>query len=435
MRLIRKYTLGSFLFLSILLISNSAQSAVINVNEFDDEMNNDGDCSLREAVEAANTDLEVDDCAAGSGEDQINLPPGEYTLSISIANEDGNQTGDLDILSNISFVGSGADITTIDANGLGDRIFNVVFGELEVSISGLTMTGGDVTDAVFQEGGAIQALGSLSLNEVHITNNRAEDGGGIFIRNGTGEIFNSTISNNTATNRGGGIQAADYTLDLNNTTITGNQALNGGGLGAFDARYNFFSSTIAFNEATQDGGGLFVEENSAGSIANSILAGNSAGTPQPDCKEAVGVSFQFSNLTFNIFGDLVDCEDETSEVDQIIIDPSDLNLGSLADNGGPTPTLALLSDSPAIDRGNPAGCIDSTSSILDTDQRGEPREVDGNEDGTAICDVGAFEFIPAEEQSGGCSLSPSGNLPSYQAGLLITLALISLVGWRRIVSR
>jgi hypothetical protein len=74
-------------------------------------------------------------------------------------------------------------------------------------------------------------------------------------------------------------------------------------------------------------------------------------------------------------------------------DPSDHGstapqLGPLQDNGGPTPTLALLAGSPAIDAGSgdcpPPG----------TDQRGVARPVDGNEDGTAACDIGAFEFQP-----------------------------------------
>lgn len=70
------------------------------------------------------------------------------------------------------------------------------------------------------------------------------------------------------------------------------------------------------------------------------------------------------------------------------IDPK---LGRLADNGGPTPTRALLAGSPAIDAGNPGGCVGLNVQNLTTDQRGFARPTDGNGDGTLRCDIGAFE--------------------------------------------
>jgi hypothetical protein len=72
-----------------------------------------------------------------------------------------------------------------------------------------------------------------------------------------------------------------------------------------------------------------------------------------------------------------------------ILDPT------LAFNGGPTQTHALVPGSPAIDAGGPV-CTDTTGDPLTTDQRGRPRMVDGDGDGdgTAACDIGAFEFFP-----------------------------------------
>ena len=67
-------------------------------------------------------------------------------------------------------------------------------------------------------------------------------------------------------------------------------------------------------------------------------------------------------------------------------------LGPLKNNGGPTQTHALVAGSPAIDAGDPGGCRDSSGALLQTDQRGFPRNVDGNNDGTARCDIGAVEF-------------------------------------------
>src|SRR4029077_5702265 len=67
-------------------------------------------------------------------------------------------------------------------------------------------------------------------------------------------------------------------------------------------------------------------------------------------------------------------------------------LGPLKFNGGPTQTHALLPGSPAIDAGDPGGCRDSAGAPLQTDQRGFARNVDGNNDGTARCDIGAVEY-------------------------------------------
>jgi hypothetical protein len=72
-------------------------------------------------------------------------------------------------------------------------------------------------------------------------------------------------------------------------------------------------------------------------------------------------------------------------------------LGPLQDNGGPTPTHALLSNSPAIDAGLNAFAVDPFNEMaLLTDQRGLPRIADGNGDGIAIVDLGAFELQIAD---------------------------------------
>jgi hypothetical protein len=61
-------------------------------------------------------------------------------------------------------------------------------------------------------------------------------------------------------------------------------------------------------------------------------------------------------------------------------------LGALANNGGPTLTLALQSGSPAINAGNPSGCSDSLGALLQFDQRGFFRH------SGARCDMGAIEY-------------------------------------------
>ena len=66
-------------------------------------------------------------------------------------------------------------------------------------------------------------------------------------------------------------------------------------------------------------------------------------------------------------------------------------LGPLQNNGGPTQTHALLPGSPAIDAGNSFGCRDNLGALLATDQRGFFRTADGDSNGTARCDIGAYE--------------------------------------------
>jgi hypothetical protein len=79
---------------------------------------------------------------------------------------------------------------------------------------------------------------------------------------------------------------------------------------------------------------------------------------------------------------MTDLSDQTSTNPKLL---------ALADNGGPTATMALASDSPAIEAG---GICMSGGSPLLTDQRGCPRTVDSDVNGMATCDLGAFEAPP-----------------------------------------
>jgi CSLREA domain-containing protein len=136
-----------------------AYSATITVNTIDDELNSDGDCSLREAVQAANTDTAVDGCAAGSGADTIDVPAGTHTLSISGAGEDANATGDLDITDDLTITGVGTTSTVIDGAGI-DRVFSTLSGAT------VEMTGVTVRNGTMAEGGGIYNSGTATLTDV-----------------------------------------------------------------------------------------------------------------------------------------------------------------------------------------------------------------------------------------------------------------------------
>src|SRR5215204_808778 len=102
-----------------------AQTIII-VDTFADGIDANSDCSLREAIIAANQDMPTDGCLAGSGDDLIMLAAGIYTLTINGQGEEETLTGDLDIgaAQALTIQGAGMTTTTVDGGGL-DRIFEI----------------------------------------------------------------------------------------------------------------------------------------------------------------------------------------------------------------------------------------------------------------------------------------------------------------------
>ena len=182
---------------------DTAEAATITVTTLDDELNSDADCSLREAIQAANTNATVDACTAGSGADTITLPTGTYALSISGAGEDSNATGDLDISDDLTINGQGATSTIIDGGTI-DRVLDVSPG-VAATFAGVTITGGDSGAGV--SGGGVRNRGSLTIDNSVVTGNAAGDttsvgagagGGGVLNDAGTLVINNSPVSSNVA---------------------------------------------------------------------------------------------------------------------------------------------------------------------------------------------------------------------------------------------
>jgi CSLREA domain-containing protein len=215
-------------------LAPAAESGTIVVTTTDDELNADGDCSLREAIFAANINDYVDACGFGSGDDTIMLPAGIYVLTIPGAGEDNNQTGDLDILDNLILVGEGAKWTIIRGKGF-DRILHIPQGAT-VEISGVTVAHG-------------QAF--------------AETGGGILNQDGALTLTSCVLRTNTARYGGGLANCARYqdaAVKLEDCRIVGNRAMGGGGLYNRSGRHLHASmalnaSTVLGNTA-QYGGGL-----------------------------------------------------------------------------------------------------------------------------------------------------------------------------------
>jgi uncharacterized repeat protein (TIGR01451 family) len=292
-----------------------------------------------------------------------------------------------DLSHNVSIDGPGANVLTVargPAAAAAFNIFNVDPG-VSATIIGLTISNGSAAS-----GGGIFNLGTLVVEDAVVSGNSAANvGGGIandtFPPSGSPSltVINSTISSNTCNNAQGaaGIDSEAGTVLISNSTVSGNQAINShsaGGVGIYGGSAAIDHSTIATNTASGISGGGLDAFGTSVTLFDTIVAGNSGGsgsdvqgTVISQGHNLIGNGDGSSGLTNGILRDQVG----TAAA------PIDPKLGALADNGGPTPTMALRSGSPAIDAG------DNTNAPA-TDQRGFRRIFNGT------IDIGAFEVQP-----------------------------------------
>ncbi len=268
-------------------------------------------------------------------------------------------------------------------------------GALYIDDTNLAMTGSTFDGDDGSGGGAIyleenssnptelptQAITTSTFSGDLSANN---PGGAIDDQGGNLSLTRSTFAGNSASFDGGAFyDDNEDALALTNDTFDGNQAVDGGAVylgesAASDAPIVLLNDTIAHNSA-YEGGGIYDPDN-ANAIENTIVADNSGGfTP------AGGGDCYYNSTTDNAGaadkGGNIDsdgtCFSNVAPNDHAGVNP---DLGSLAFNGGPTETDALLAGSPAI--GDAVG-----GSCPGSDQRGVPRP--------AACDSGAFQTAPA----------------------------------------
>ncbi len=269
---------------------------------------------------------------------------------------------------------------------------------LERNIAG--QDGGGIFNASFNVRTTVTVVDST------IADNGASNGAG-GIGNYGGDVFitGSTIRDNDAGNYAGGLwnMATGSLLTLTNSTVSGNEShfSYAGGMWNDRGVARLHSVTVANNHAGVGddagiGGGIANGEGSTLEIGNSIVAGNTATYNGvgigPDCYDG-GRASTVTSLGYNLIG-VVDAECTLSGTTTGNVTNVAAKLGTLANNGGPTATHAPQADSPSVDAGDPVGCLDDAGTPLTADQRGEPRVVDGDADGTARCDIGAFERAP-----------------------------------------
>jgi len=410
----------------LMLAANAVAQVTFNVDSILDQIDDNtldgichtaaGNCTLRAAIMQANK-INVDVT--------INLPTGNYVLTIAPTGGDAGASGGLEMTfpligdPTISIVGAGRAATIVDGNQL-DGVLLV--GDFRTAIlSRLTIRNGVRSNS---DGGGITNNGTLTLTDVIISGNQALYGAGISSHsNGDLTIQDSTIVGNHATDTGGGggihytgagvLNIARSTISDNtavsgggiwndglmfviNSTIAGNKATSaGGGIYSYaTARLNanIYNSTIAYNTAAEgtsqiaQGGGVYLDtsgtEGNGFNVYNTILANNLTGISYNDCTGGASLKTHARNLFRNLF---------TCSIDEIsgsydYLDPN-TSLGPLQNNGGPTQTIALLAGSNAIDGTIVGvGCRDSQSAPIAVDQRGFARGAD------SACDVGAYEY-------------------------------------------
>jgi hypothetical protein len=411
-----------------LAATGSAQAADFTVSN----LNDSGPGSLRQAVLDSNNN--------GNGLDNIVFASGlSGTIDIGTFDGDGLYPG-----TPMNIKGPGADkITLRGVNNVDYVVFTGTYGTTgyagePITLSGLTITGGDADNSLFTDrgGGIYNRNANLTVSNSVITGNHAsDDGAGIYTNTNSLALVNSTVSGNTAgsgsDSYGGGIYSQDSPVVIRNSTISGNTVGgDGGGIYmsavGFEPSLTIENSTIANNSSTANssddegggiwvccgddgqqlkitsstitgnrvggsfgaGGGVYTATNTSDQVTiNNTIVANNTGTKGNDVYLQEG-----GQIGFSLIKDTANSTDTGYSL--ISTGPNitgvDPQLGPLANNGGPTQTEALGTKSPAIDKGAGFG--------LTSDQRGVLRPIDfpaiANAAGGNGADIGAFELQP-----------------------------------------
>ncbi|MEW6284862.1 MAG: CSLREA domain-containing protein, partial [Chloroflexota bacterium] len=371
--------LSALLLVALLLAGQGvrpAYAASYVVNTTADNTTDDAFCTLREAILAANNAPANANCGAGS------------TVNDTITFDSSLGVATIALGSTLPNIVSGQGALTIDGGGnitiSGNNSVRVMIvdSDADLTLQNLTIANGRAI-----EGGGVRNAGTLTITDSTFSGNSASSfygyGGGVS-NDGTLTITNSTFSGNSAGGYygyGGGVYNDAGTLTITNSAFSGNGAGGfygyGGGVYNSGGTLTVTNSTFSGNRAggyggVYSGGGVY---NSGGTatLKNTIIANSTSGG---DC---MGAPLNGSNIN-NLIEDSVNACGLTHGVNGNIIG-FDPNLGALT--GSPA-YFPLLPGSPAIDAGTNTGCPTDS-------QNGVTRPKDGDNNGSAICDIGSYE--------------------------------------------
>lgn len=422
-----------------------ARAATITVNTTVDEDTVVGtNCSLREAIIAANTDVAYNDCTAGAGSDTIVLTSGStYALALVGAGQ-----GDLDVTSNITITTSAAGIAIIDPTtpAFNERVFdvsaagNLTLDTIRVTTASTASDGAAIFNAgtlTIQDGseitsnsstgggggsngGGINSTGTLTITNTTFTSNSAtNNGGAIYINGGTATITSSTFNTQNAAviDDGAAIYLNNGTLSINNSTFTNNDTSNGFGGAIYqdDGTLNIgitTGNTFTNNDANDTVG--MGEEGAGGAIYKT--GGNMT-------IGAVGVTNTFNTNTTDGSGGAiyVDATGTYSITNATFTSNSSANEGGAIHNNGETATITSSTFSSNSSTGDRGGAISndgggSNLTIITNTLNGNTSA--GGEGGGAIYNSGTMSItgstLNANSVSGtldgGAIYNENGNL-------------------------
>jgi CSLREA domain-containing protein len=348
--------------LAAIACAGSAQAATITVNSTGDTAAADAQCTLREAITAAESDAATGGCAAGSGADTISF---SVTGTITVGSPLPTVTKDLTI------DGPGAGNLTIGGGG-SSRILTLNAGTIRVEDLRLAGGGGGV-------GSAAQNRAQTIFARVHVDQNRAP-GSGVLYNEGVLQLIQSAVTGNTVDGGGGPLTTIGTgNTVLYNTTVTGNTSPGAPTVEATGtARLVIVGSTVAGN-AGSAGVAFSLNQPNQGLLGSIVV--NNAG---PQCFRAAPNT-----------GGSVSSDTSCGEGAPV----GDAKLGTLGLYGGSTPVLPILEGSAAIGRFDGPVCTNTYAGggVASEDQRGVARPQG------AACDAGAFEYVAqTPDAPGGC---------------------------------
>ncbi|MCB1069973.1 MAG: hypothetical protein KDL31_06425, partial [Kiritimatiellae bacterium] len=318
------------------------------------------------------------------------------TIVLSTVGDTNRGNSAIAVLSGSKFVASARPGITITGDGPETmRLFRIAPGS-EFGMYGLTLTGGNAPD-----GGAILNEGYLFVNY-------------------------TTLAGNTATNAGGAVFTEVNALSqFVNATLAGNTAGLWGGALANKGTNELSYITVSDNQGAIGGGGIFNYTGSRTKLLDTIVAGNRR--PDNNPTQIAGPQPVTSDSAYNLIG-IGEAVGLTNGVNNNLVGVADPKLGPLTNNGGRTPTMALLPGSPAIDAGLFLG------NQAAADQRSASRS------GVPV-DIGAYELqissTPAEivdasmtmttQQTFGISFS--GNALASFSAYATTNVMLPITAW------